>query len=1598
MQPRRGQAGGCAAVNRLRRHLHPVHIEARHRMGAVNRGADAIPLAQLHHAGRAADGPTVALVVRIEVDLPCGTHIKAEGLMAPVAGAADDGGPVVAKGIDAHHGFERDVAGQVERRRRVAQQLVAAIKIYRRLARHRACGPDRVTHLAGAQRDGLGHIADGAQLEAEVARGAGGAAAGVVLDDQRVLAGTAQDHGVAVGQVADAKHLGTGRVQQAPDRRRTREAQHVEKHLLAGVGVEAVDRRDQARVDAAVHHGVQRHHGGRPGVDEPEHVVAGGSAVAVHRDVVSTGGQGQQVAAVVRVAVVEGVAGGHRGAGERPAQVVTAGQAVEVQRARLGQGEAVVLRLARLADAPGHQAGGQAGHALDGAGSAAQNIRERRTCCFIQVVERDQAGVVADLRGGLERCHLYGGQRLIPDRQAVDRDLSAGVVVAVAVAADAQRIRQINPGHGVEVAHGHLRAVQHDANLRIDPVVHGGQLVPHPRRGQATGRLDVVVACAPARLCAHLNATVVVDENADLVLAGHRGFDDQRNPAVGRRPVDAEAGFQRVRAGLIGGRGVGKFEVLRVADLHAARVSTGLALRAHVQPGSDVQRLQRRRGDIEQLEAEVAGLVVVGVVAIDDQRVLARVRQREGVAVTQAGAAKHLATERVNQPPGRVEAAGTQALKVHRVACRGVELVQLRGVARAQKASDRLAIGKLLGTGQVDQPERIFTHVAAVAVDGEGVVTGPQADDAVGEVAQVLVERGAGAVDDQVVRVVAVGLGNAGQRIEIEQAGLRQAEVIHRLLAGLTDAASDDTRHAFEAVVNLAAQVAHRGICHAGTAGLVELEPSLEVGVCRVGGGGEITLNTGDIQGLVPQPELADRACKFAVAVVPTFVRIAEVQRGVLHARAAHVGAQRARGRLDAIDKNLHQTIAAVDHAGHVVPLAQMHRTGRCADIHLAIGIRGAQQQVAVGVEPQRISAALAITGVGPFVDHALPGLVDGIGPKAHLEADVLRQVERRVGANLDVVVPVQQHGGLGVVIGPLRRGGGDNGRVIGGREVNGRAEAEAVVNRGGPQGIEALDQQGVVAADGQRAFPVTPARIAHHLATEGVQQTPAQVAIAGAQGLEECALASRRLEAVGGRAAAGVERAVDRAAQGDRGGSHAQIQQTEGKVVSLLRRPEGDGVVAGHQVEHPGPLEAVVPAQVAVAEFDPVRSGHAPVRVVVGGGRLRVEVNRGVVRQREVEDRAAAARRQAEGLGAAQHQRCAHRQTRLRRVAVENELEAVVVRVGAEVFTRHHQGVAAGQAERQIGEVVEIPGGAHAPAERVQQHQAGAAGVGGNRVHIDVVAGHRVKGIHLDHVAGVQLAADHAARRDETGRRDVEQSQAEITHGGVVAANHQGVVARDQIDPACGVEAAVQVVPQRAIGQAGAKAVVGLALRAAERHQQRVVVGQGIENHAARGGHREAVDLDVAGGRNRAGQRQGGAGPEAAVDHRCDKMVQREGEGGVGWHAAAGVQQHGVAPAGTQRGQLGVVVVLAAQQLPGRVIHPEVAVRVLSPGQKQFLASLAVEGESHGLATRIEGARHRAVSRNRRGPRQIQQAHVIGAGGVTHAADIDPVVARDQV
>ena len=607
-------------------------------------------------------------------------------------------------------------------------------------------------------------------------------------------------------------------------------------------------------------------------------------------------------------------------------------------------------------------------------------------------------------------------------------------------------------------------------------------------------------------------------------------------------------------------------------------------------------------------------------------------------------------------------------------------------------------------------------------------------------------------------------------------------------------------------------------------------------------------------------------------------------------------------------------------------------------------------------------------------------------------------QVERWVGVNLDVVVAVQQHGGLGVVIGPLRRSGGDHGRVVGGREVNGRAEAEAVVDRGGPQGIEAFDQQGVVAADGQRAFPVIPARIAHHLATEGVQQTPAQVAIAGAQGLEVSALACRRLEAVGGRAAAGVERAADRAAQGAGGGRRTQVQQPEGKVVSLLRRPEGDGVVAGHQVEHPGPLEAVVPAQVGVGQFGPVRAAQAPVRVVVGGGRLRVEVNRGVVRQREVEDRAAAARRQAEGLRAAQHQRRAHRQTRLRRVAVENELEAVVVRVGAEVFTRHHQGVAAGQAERQIGKVVEIPGGAHTPAERVQQHQAGAARVGGNRVHIDVVAGHRVKGIHLGHVAGVQLAADHTARSDETGGRDVEQSQAEITHGGVVAANHQGVVACDQIDPAGGVEAPVQVIAQRAVGQAGAEAVVDLALRAAQRQGERIVPGQRIQNHTARRGHREAVDCHIAGRHHGAGHGQSSPRPEAAVDHRCHQLVQRESEGGVGWHAVAAVQQHGVAPAVGQRGQLGVVVVLVAQQLPGRVIHPEVAVRMLRPGQKQFLASLTVEGESHGLATGIEGAGDRAVRSNGCGPRQVEQAHVVSAGGVTRAADVNPVVAGPQV
>ena len=84
MQAGIGLAGGRAAVDAGGRHLSAIDIDARHAVGAVDRGTDAVPLAQLHHAGRAAEVPEIALPVRIDIDLAAGAQPQAQALVIEV--------------------------------------------------------------------------------------------------------------------------------------------------------------------------------------------------------------------------------------------------------------------------------------------------------------------------------------------------------------------------------------------------------------------------------------------------------------------------------------------------------------------------------------------------------------------------------------------------------------------------------------------------------------------------------------------------------------------------------------------------------------------------------------------------------------------------------------------------------------------------------------------------------------------------------------------------------------------------------------------------------------------------------------------------------------------------------------------------------------------------------------------------------------------------------------------------------------------------------------------------------------------------------------------------------------------------------------------------------------------------------------------------------------------------------------------------------------------------------------------------------------------------------------------------------------------------
>jgi hypothetical protein len=220
-----------------------------------------------------------------------------------------------------------------------------------------------------------------------------------------------------------------------------------------------------------------------------------------------------------------------------------------------------------------------------------------------------------------------------------------------------------------------------------------------------------------------------------------------------------------------------------------AAVAAGRALGLRIQRLAEHDGLRCGGCDLAQRKAVVGPAVALVGVAVEHQGVGAGHGQSGVLAVRETGAAEHGAAVGIDQAP--LCGAGTalrEHVEEHHLSGLGVEVVQLRLVARPQLALHGGVIGDGRGLRRIEQPEREAAGVLALAAHGDAVFARGQVEhaDVVVDPGQIGAgEAGVGAAQLQ------VELAGKDECIQVHAPRLRQAQGVSDALAGHLDVADN---------------------------------------------------------------------------------------------------------------------------------------------------------------------------------------------------------------------------------------------------------------------------------------------------------------------------------------------------------------------------------------------------------------------------------------------------------------------------------------------------------------------------------------------------------------------------------------------------------------------------------------------------------------------------------------------------------------------------------------------------------------------------------------------------------------------------------------
>ena len=351
--------------------------------------------------------------------------------------------------------------------------------------------------------------------------------------------------------------------------------------------------------------------------------------------------------------------------------------------------------------------------------------------------------------------------------------------------------------------------------------------------------------------------------------------------------------------------------------------------------------------------------------ALDQQRVVAAETEREHVLIGEI-AAHHLAPVRIEDPHVRGVAHASEHSLVEEQAITGAadKVVHDVRAARVERSAHRRVVADAAAAREVEQTERKATGLVAARVHRQQVISGHQIEHRRGaaEVGRIRTRQCATGDDDaarpgQAPVEVAVG----GEAVERQPLCRVEREAEARLLAG----SGDRARHAtWQCAQNIAHQTrggARGRVGDHAASRLVEPvvthQAALAASQRRVLGGRNIRRRAHQ----VPDPKLVECAVEARIAL----------DAGAEQHRVA-VGERRTRresavGGLDAVDVDPQAVAGAVDHRRHMLPLAELHTSGRSGDtLRRAVGV-GGQGQVACAVKPD---GDLALIRVGVALEH----------------------------------------------------------------------------------------------------------------------------------------------------------------------------------------------------------------------------------------------------------------------------------------------------------------------------------------------------------------------------------------------------------------------------------------------------------------------------------------------------------------------------------------------------------------------------------------------------------------------------------------------------